>query len=179
MNTQIMEHIIAEIFKQKILKKEDTAIICYNLDGIDRQICELHNAFPPDTLHAVAIKANPLHTILKRLVAAGNGLEAASLPEVYMALEAGAAPNKIVFDSPAKTKEELKFALEKGIHINADSFKELDRINELLKTVKSESEIGLRINPQIGQGKIKSTSVSGLISKFGVPINNNRIKISL
>ena len=61
--------------------------------------------------------------------------------------------------------------------MNADSFNELDRIAEILKTINSKSRIGLRVNPQVGSGSIQSTSVAEGISKFGVPVNGNRDRI--
>jgi diaminopimelate decarboxylase len=106
-----------------------------------------------------------------------TGAEVASLPELYLAEKAGFAPENIVFDSPCKTKEELEIALKKGVYLNADSFLELDRIAEILRNIKSNSVIGLRINPQVGPGNIKSTSVADGISKFGIPLNENRDKI--
>ena len=63
------------------------------------------------------------------------------------------------------------------MNLNADSFDELDRIAEVLKTVRSKSTIGVRINPQVGLGSIKSTSVADSISKFGIPIVDNRERI--
>ena len=105
------------------------------------------------------------------------GMEVASLPELYLAEKAGFPPEMIVFDSPSKTKEEIEYALKLGVYLNADSFTELDRIDDILKTLKSTSTIGVRINPQVGSGTIKSTSVADAISKFGIPINDNREKI--
>jgi diaminopimelate decarboxylase len=107
----------------------------------------------------------------------GVGAEVASLPELYMAEKAGFTPDTIVFDSPCKTKAEIEYALKSGVCFNADSFDELDRIAEILKTINSKSIIGVRINPQVGTGSIKSTSVADEISKFGIPINENHDKI--
>ncbi|MBE0654358.1 MAG: diaminopimelate decarboxylase, partial [Bacteroidales bacterium] len=91
--------------------------------------------------------------------------------------EAGYDPAAIVFDSPCKTREEIEFALLNDIHINADSLNELERIDSLIKKTASKSSIGVRINPQVGNGLIKSTSVADLISKFGVPLEPNREKL--
>jgi diaminopimelate decarboxylase len=156
---------------------EHTALMFYDLSFIDDRINRLKKVFPETALHAIAVKANPLIKILSRIKNMGVGLEVASLPEIYIAEKAGFAPENIVFDSPCKTREEIEYALQSGIYINADSFAELDRIGEILKTRDSESRIGLRINPQVGTGSIKSTSVAGTISKFGVPLNENRQEI--
>jgi diaminopimelate decarboxylase len=112
--------------------------------------------------------------MLKLIKNMNIGVETASLGEIYIAEQAGFTPDKIVFDSPAKTIDEIEYALKKGIYLNADSFEELDRIDELLKRITSDSLIGVRINPQTGVGSIKSTSVSGTVSKFGIPLNDHR-----
>lgn len=164
-------------FIEKGLFENNTSIIFHDLDFLKDLVEKLISVFPGNTLHAVAAKANPLPWLIKYLKSFGLGCEAATLGEVYLALKSGYAPEKIVFDSPAKTRDELAFALERGVHINADSFPELDRIAELRKNIDSISNIGLRINPQIGTGKISFTSVAGKYSKFGVPLTEFEDKI--
>jgi len=163
--------------KKDLITEEDTTIIFYDLDFLNQRITKLQNLFPSSTLHAVAVKANPLTNMLRALNEKGVGLEAASLPELYLAEATGFPPERIVFDSPAKTKKEIEYALKLGVYFNADSFDELDRIAEILETVKSTSVIGVRINPQVGQGSIQSTSVAGTISKFGIPLNDHAEKL--
>ena len=166
---------LEKIIKNKGLSnKNDTSAVFYNLSFLEERINEVKKAFPQNTLHAVAIKANPLLESLKFIKRLNVGVEAASLPEVFLAVKAGFPGRKIVFDSPAKTEEEISFALKKGININADSFGELDIIKTLLKKYKTRSKIGIRINPQVGTGKIVETSVAGSYSKFGVPIKEYR-----
>ena len=182
MKNRISEKEISSIYKRAmktrgILNKDDTAIIFYDLDFLEERLKELGANFPGDTLHAIAIKANPLKAILSKINDHGFGLEAATLPELILALECGVPEDRIVFDSPCKTMEEVEFALQNDIHINADSFDEIERIASLNKDIDSKSPIGLRINPQVGTGAIKSTSVAGDISKFGVPVSTNREKI--
>jgi len=160
-----------------LLGSYDTAAIFYNLSFIYGRITGLRNLFPQTALHAIAVKANPLTKILNKINSLGAGAEVASLPELYLAEMAGFASGTISFDSPCKTRKEIEYALKAGVHINADSFDELGRIDEILKKAKSKSIIGLRINPQVGAGVIKSTSVAGDISKFGIAINENREKI--
>ena len=91
-----------------------------------------------------------------------------------MAFQMGYAPNTIVFDSPVKTSHELGIALKKGVLINANSFQELDRIATHPELKQSISKIGIRVNPQIGKGKILSTSVGDTKSKFGVPLQESK-----
>ncbi len=162
---------------KSIIGIDDTAVIFYNLSSVEERINGIKNTFPQSTLHAIAVKANPLTKILSKIKSTGVGAEVASLPELHLAEMAGFAPETIVFDSPCKTKAEIEYALKAGVYLNADSFDELDRIAEILLSVNSKSSIGVRINPQVGQGSINSTSVADTISKFGIPVNGNRQKI--
>ncbi|MFA5972129.1 MAG: hypothetical protein WC780_07250 [Lentimicrobiaceae bacterium] len=160
-----------------LINPDDTAVIFYNLSSLEERINGIKNIFPQTTLHAIAVKANPLTKILTQIKTLGIGAEVASLPELHLAEMAGFAPETIVFDSPCKTITEIEYALKSGVYLNADSFDELDRIGEILKTIQSKSIVGVRINPQVGQGSIKATSVADGISKFGVPINGNKERI--
>lgn len=165
------------ISNNKLINDDDTAIIFYDLAFLAERINNLKELFPASTIHAVAVKANPLTKILAQLLELNVGLEVASGPELYLAERAGFPPEKIIFDSPVKTKKEIEYALKLGVYINADSFDELDRISEILKSYKSKSQIGVRVNPQVGSGSIKSTSVADSISKFGIPLNDNQERL--
>ncbi|MHC1775613.1 MAG: hypothetical protein AB9834_09390 [Lentimicrobium sp.] len=169
-----MSKVLALALQQKsLITEEDTAVVFCDLSFLEDRLRNLINLFPISTLHAIAVKANPLPAVLNILKELGTGVEVASLPELYLAEKAGFAPENIVFDSPCKTMQEIEYALKLGIYINADSFDELDRIDHILKTLKSASSVGLRINPQVGSGTIESTSVADKISKFGVPVDEN------
>ena len=157
--------------------EHDRAIVVHDLERMRARIRVLAGCFPPHSLHAVAIKANPVVEILKEAVAAGAGLEAASFEEVCIGLDAGAPPARIVFDSPAKTNAELAEALALGVIVNADNFDELDRIDALLARARSTSLVGLRVNPMVGAGSIGITSVADGGSKFGVDIDSERGRI--
>ncbi|MCA9702101.1 MAG: alanine racemase, partial [Myxococcales bacterium] len=142
----------------------------HDLDRFEARLDELRRAFPADTLHAVAIKANPLVELAKVAVAAGAGLEAASWEEVAIARAAGCPPERLIFDSPAKTDEELAGALALGLWLNADSEDELRRLESLGARREGPARIGLRVNPQLREGTIAMTATAGRGSKFGVPL---------
>lgn len=154
------------------------ALLFHSLDALAARIDLLSTSFPPGTLHALAIKANPVVGVLRFAVARGMGLEAASWEEVALAQAAGCPPEHILFDSPAKTRDELATALDAGVTVNADNFDELARIDTLLDgDPQPTSLIGLRVNPQTGLGSIGMLSVSGGYSKFGVPLGEQRAAI--
>lgn len=171
LSAQQMSDALARALAGQYVANEDSAVIFQDLSFLEERVRHLQSLFPATSLHAIAAKANPLPAILETLLPLGAGVEAATIGEVFCALKSGYEPARIVFDSPAKTREELAFALKNGIHINADSFCELERIEQLRGQIPSASNIGLRVNPQIGAGSISATSVAGEYSKFGVPIN--------
>jgi len=156
------------------IREEDTLVMFHDLSFLRERFQHLVSVFPAGTIHAVAMKANPLTRILEFLRPLGAGVEVASMGELKMAIKTGYPVNKIVFDSPVKTRQDLEFALATGVHINIDSLAELERVAELKKRISSGSTIGIRINPQVGVGTIEESSVAGEYSKFGVPIRTRR-----
>lgn len=145
-----------------------------DLDDLACNVAALRSAFPADleVLHAFAAKANPLVKVLEHLRLLGMGCEVASLGELAQAVSAGHEPDRIVFDSPAKTVEELRLALRLGIAINVDSFQELERVARLREEGPSASRIGMRVNPQVGLGDIEAMSTAGTRSKFGIALED-------
>eukprot|EP00466_Bigelowiella_natans_P004087 jgi/Bigna1/52537/estExt_Genewise1Plus.C_90026 len=110
------------------------------------------------------------------MVESGMGLEAASFLEVKMAEAAGCPGNKIVFDSPAKTVPEIKYALERGLLLNCNSLEEIGRVRRAYDSVNvhPSTRIGVRLNPMVGSGAVESLSVSTADSKFGI-INQEEV----
>lgn len=177
-NATEASRILKEAIEKNIFQPEsDTAAVFYNYDYLSKKLNQISSAFTVNSSHYIAIKANPLVEILNYVNNNGFGLEAASEGEIALAMEAGALPGQIIFDSPAKTQKEIALALKKGIQINADSLDELERINKIIAKTSGNKSIGLRINPQVGQGNIAATSLAAEYSKFGVPLKTNRKKI--
>lgn len=165
--------------RQDLFRREDTALILYDLEFLEERIRRLSAAFPPTALHGLAVKANPLASVMRmaRLASPNIGVEAASTGEVFLALRAGYRPDQVVFDSPVKTTEDLTYALSEGVRLNLDNFDEMRRVKALFEasggTLRPASA-GIRINPQVGTGSIAESSVAGQYSKFGVPIGSSR-----
>ncbi|MGW4229416.1 diaminopimelate decarboxylase [Streptomyces sp. NPDC004980] len=144
-------------------------------DGVRGSVTALREAFAavPDVrvLHTFAAKAASLVPVLRLLADCGMGCEVASPGELRLAVEAGFAPERIVLDSPAKTRDELRTAFALGVAVNADNFGELRRIDDL-RPHGSASVVGLRINPQVGGGSIGAMSTATAGSKFGVALRD-------
>ena len=170
----LIEKALKLALKDGWIREEDTAVIFYDLEFLKSRMEELKRIFPPLTLHALAIKANPLIRILEFSRELGMGVEAASMGEVRLALKTGYKPEQIVYDSPVKTRTELEFALKAGIHINIDNLSELGRVSQICQTHIPTGSVGIRINPQVGLGSILESSVAGEYSKFGLPIKTRK-----
>ncbi|MFD8691725.1 diaminopimelate decarboxylase [Streptomyces sp. NPDC059651] len=142
-------------------------------DGVRDSVAALHEAFAgvPGVLHTFAAKAASLVPVLRLLAECGMGCEVASPGELRIALDAGFAPSKIVLDSPAKTRDEIRWALALGVALNADNFDEVDRIASL-RPSDARSAVGLRVNPQVGGGSIGAMSTATATSKFGVALRD-------
>ncbi|MBL1291768.1 diaminopimelate decarboxylase [Streptomyces sp. For3] len=144
-------------------------------DGIRESAEALRDAFAAEpgvrVLHTFAAKAASLIPVLRLLADCGMGCEVAGPGELRLAVEAGFAPARIVLDSPAKTRDELRLALALGVAVNADSFGEIRRI-EGLRSPGSASVLGLRVNPQVGGGSIGAMSTATATSKFGVALRD-------
>jgi len=158
-------------------RKRDTSALIYDLPYLRRRIQNVKEAFPQSAFHTITIKANPIPKVLSYVRDMNFGLEAASPGELEIARLSGYPASKIAYHSPVKTREELEIALVNNIHLNADSLEELERIANIKKQKPSQSNIGLRINPQVGIGTIEITSVAGEYSKFGVPITEKKKEI--
>ncbi|MET9442399.1 diaminopimelate decarboxylase [Streptomyces sp. NPDC006610] len=169
------ELILRAAVRQGLLDPETALLAGFvDLDGVEATVASLRGAFPDSlrVLHAFAAKANCLVPVLEQVRLHGMGCEVASAGELAQALEAGFEPAHIVFDSPAKTRAELVHALSLGVAVNADSFQELDRIDDILATRPSDSRIGVRVNPQVGAGAISAMSTATATSKFGIPLED-------
>lgn len=167
--------VVERALPEGLLAEPPHAVLFYDLDLIEERIQELQAAFPTGALHAVAVKACPITTLLRRTRDLGCGAEAATKVELRQALRAGHSPQKVVFDSPAKTREELQYALDHGVHLNADNLQELDRIAELVpREAPPGRSIGVRVNPGLRAGEIAATSTAAPGSKFGVSLLDDK-----
>ncbi|MFD7645036.1 diaminopimelate decarboxylase [Kitasatospora sp. NPDC059795] len=167
------ELLLRAAVRDGLLDPEDTPLAAFlDLDAVTETVAALHAAFPArlDVLHAFAAKANPLGPVLRRLRGLGMGCEVASPGEFAQALAAGFAPDRIVLDSPAKTRRELALALDLGVAVNIDNWQELARVDDLLANRPTTSRIGVRVNPQVGGGSIAAMSTATATSKFGIPL---------
>lgn len=153
---------------REIAQQYETPLYIYDKKKIESNYNELKASIFPGARLFYSMKANPLVGICQIFKNLQAGIETASMGEMYVALQAGFLPENIIFTSPGKTREELKYALAKKIKlINIESFREAQMISEIAKKLGIIAKIGIRVNPAVcySNAKIKMTGVS---SQFGI-----------
>lgn len=103
----------------------------------------------------------------------GIGVDVVSGGELYTALKAGFEPENICFHGNNKSYDELKMAVENGVGtIAADSFSELDTLNNLGKEYNKCVSVILRIKPGVEAHTHEFISTGQIDSKFGFSLEN-------
>lgn len=124
----------------------------------------------PHRVH-YALKANSTLAVVRLVRALGGGVDANSGGEIDVALRAGCEPRDIVFTGVGKTRTELERAIGIGVHvINAESFGEIERIDELARAHGRRAAVALRVNPDVAAGAHPHIATGGRTHKFGVPL---------
>ncbi|MEP6609638.1 MAG: hypothetical protein ABJA83_13290 [Burkholderiaceae bacterium] len=96
-------------------------------------------------------KTNPLPGVIKILHDAGALAEVISHFELWLALELGVAPEKIIFNGPGKTREAIELAVSRGIGmINIDSVAEIDDIAHAALRFGRKQNVGVRVITSVG-----------------------------
>lgn len=174
------QKIIQTLIADHKIDNDLTAIGIVDFDKITHTVNNLQTSFSDNFQHTFAVKANALLSVLKHINHLGMGAEVASPGELKIALAAGFTPNNIIFDSPAKTIHDIRACLRAGISLNIDNLQELARIDEVIKEFpQTTSIIGFRVNPQIGNGDISSTSTATATSKFGYSLKDGENRTTL
>lgn len=116
-----------------------------------------------------ALKANSHLAILQLLAQAGCGFDTVSQGEIMRALKAGAAPEKIVFSGVGKTRAEMRYALEVGIHcFNVESIAELHVLSAVAAGMGKTAPISIRVNPNVDAKTHPYISTGLKANKFGI-----------
>lgn len=109
-------------------------------------------------------KANTSLSVLKIMLKLGAYIDAVSPGEIYLAMESGFNPERILFTGTMVRDDELEFVLDHGVPINVDSLSELNR----LLRISVPEFLSVRINPEFGAGHHEHVITAGKKSKFGV-----------
>jgi len=149
-----------------------TPLYVYDIQRIESRVRRFHEAFASvDHLLAYSVKANGNLGILRRLGSLGCGADITSAGELLRARRAGIPPAMIVFAGVGKTAEEMRQALQVGIHaFNVESAPELERLDEVAAELGVRGPFALRVNPDVRSPTPHEYTATGhAATKFGVP----------
>lgn len=155
---------------RKIAQEVGTPVYIYSSNTLRSHFSVFDSAFA-EIPHIVcfAVKANSNLSILRLFAKEGGGADIVSGGELFRALKAGIAPQKIVFAGIGKTEEEITFALRSNILMfNVESPLELNKINEVAGCLGIKAKVALRVNPDIDPKTHSYISTGLKKSKFGI-----------
>ncbi|MFJ4390036.1 diaminopimelate decarboxylase [Pseudomonas soli] len=130
-----------------------------------------------DALHGVdhlvcfAVKANSNLGVLNLLARLGAGFDIVSGGELERVLAAGGRADRVVFSGVGKTREDMRRALEVGVHcFNVESTDELERLQVVAAEMGKVAPVSLRVNPDVDAGTHPYISTGLKENKFGIAI---------
>ena len=130
------------------------------LDGMPHLVC-------------FAVKANSNLGVLNVLARLGAGFDIVSRGELERVLAAGGQPDRIVFSGVGKTRDDMRRALEVGVHcFNVESTDELERLQQVAAELGMKAPVSLRVNPDVDAGTHPYISTGLKENKFGIDIDN-------
>jgi diaminopimelate decarboxylase len=130
---------------------------------------------PIDHLICYAVKANSNRAILNLLVRAGAGFDIVSGGELFRVLAAGGDPAKCTFAGVGKARDEIEYALERGVYsFNVESEAELEAIEHSARAKKMRAPIALRVNPDVDPHTHQYISTGSQDNKFGIALDQVR-----
>jgi len=144
-----------------------TPFYAYDRALIDRRIDELRRALPQEVALHYAMKANPMPAVVAHVARKVDGIDVASGGELRVALDAGVSAQDISFAGPAKSHAELMQAVAAQVLINVESFREVDALAAIGRSLAMHPRVAIRINPDF-ELKSSGMKMGGGPKQFGV-----------
>ncbi|MCK5696861.1 MAG: diaminopimelate decarboxylase [Gammaproteobacteria bacterium] len=161
----------------KLANHYGTPLYIYSRATLERHWRAFDDAFADqDHLICYAVKANSNLAVLNLFARMGSGFDIVSIGELERVLAAGGSPDKIVFSGVGKRYDEIKRALEVGIHcFNLESEAEIERVNEIAAELNIIAPVSVRVNPDVDAKTHPYISTGLKENKFGIDIEKARI----
>ena len=156
----------------EIARRAGTPVYVYSAAAIEERFRRFDEAFAPVShLVCYAAKANSNLAVLKLLASLGAGADVVSGGELRACLESGFPAGRIVFSGVGKTDEEIGNGVAAGIlAFNAESEREMEKIDAEAGRQRKIARVALRVNPDIDAKTHPYISTGLKHNKFGVDI---------
>jgi diaminopimelate decarboxylase len=159
-----------------IAEQVGTPAYVYSRAEIEERFRRLDAAFASvPHLVCYATKANSNSAVLRVLSALGAGADVVSGGELAAAMRAGIPAERIVFSGVGKTDIEIEAGVAAGIlAFNAESEREIEKIDAAAGRRGISARVALRVNPDIDARSHPYISTGLKDTKFGVSIGRAR-----
>jgi len=155
---------------EDIVDDVKTPVYIYSKQHFEDRFRQFDEAFSRKHCISFAVKANSNLNVINTFAKLGSGADIVSKGELFRALKANIEPSKIVFSGVAKTKDEIKYAVENEIMmLNLESTDELYAVNEVAKSLNKKARIAFRVNPDVDPKTHPYISTGLKKNKFGIP----------
>lgn len=140
----------------------------YDAEKIIHQIGILKKAFNKHPVKLkYAAKSLTNMSILKLMKHHDVGMDAVSIQEAHLGIQAGYTPEEILFTPNSVSIDEIREAVELGVMINIDNISILEQFGNLYH---DKVPVCIRLNPHIMAGGNTKISTGHIDSKFGISI---------
>ena len=156
-----------------IIQKYGSPCYAYSKQAISENFLAYQQALSSrNHLICYAVKSNSNIAVLQTLANLGAGFDIVSVGELERVLMAGGDPTKVVYSGVAKTADEMRRALEVGIHcFNVESESELILLNKTAAETNQMAPVSLRVNPDVDAKTHPYISTGLKENKFGIDIS--------
>jgi diaminopimelate decarboxylase len=152
----------------ELVEKYGSPVYVYQTSKMKQQYDSMLHAFKDIKVKInFACKALNNLNVLKFFKGIGSGLDAVSIQEVQLGLQAGFKPQDIMFTPNCVSIEEIIEGVKLGVKINIDNISILEQFGNLYG---NKIPVCVRINPHILAGGNDKISTGHIDSKFGISI---------
>ncbi|MFV0520220.1 MAG: diaminopimelate decarboxylase [Lachnospirales bacterium] len=157
---------------KELLEKYGSPLYVYNEDIFLKRTLEMKNLVDYNKFVVnYSAKANTSLGLLQLIEKEGLHVDAMSPGEIFVEMKAGFTPDRIFYISNNVTKEEMIYAIERGIIVSIDSLSQLELIGEIYrdKMVSTfDGKVAVRFNSGVGAGHHEKVVTGGKKTKFGI-----------
>ncbi|MFN5795819.1 MAG: diaminopimelate decarboxylase, partial [Bacteroidota bacterium] len=138
---------------KSIIKEHGSPCFVISEKQLRKNIRSAQRAFKtryPKVQFAWSYKTNYINAVCNVFHQEGIWAEVVSGFEYQKAIQNGVPGNKILFNGPDKTTEELKTAMENNSVIHLDHFDELFEVSAMAEERKQKTRVAIRVNMDTG-----------------------------
>ncbi len=160
---------IANTSVKSLIEQYGSPLFVINEQTIRNTYQDAYHAFStryPNVQFAWSYKTNYIEAVCKVFHQEGSWAEVVSGFEYQKALDNGVPGDKIIFNGPDKSDEDLKLAIENNSPIHIDHFDELYSLITITEQINKRAKVAIRVN--------MDTGIKPLWDRFGFNYENGQ-----